>query len=55
MGILKTVEVEVVEEDITDSNRPSTGDAEDDWQNVLRGGVMMASRSGSRASARDRD
>jgi hypothetical protein len=55
-GILKTVEVEVVEEDITDSDQRSIGGQsipDDDWQNVLRGGPP--SRANSRASARDRE
>lgn len=54
-GILKTIEVEVVEEDITEADRRSLGkdsNPDEDWQKILRGGVR---RANSRASARDRD
>jgi len=53
-GILKTVSVEIVEEDITEADRISLGgqSVDDDWQNILRGGPPV-SRSNSRASGRD--
>jgi len=55
-GILKTVSVEVIEEDITEADRASLGghSVDDDWQNILRGGPPTVSRSSSRASGRER-